>query len=233
MRGVLCDKDGGEGLEKGHVMRLGMRAQSILLVGPTGSGKTPLGAYFEEHGLNGKRCFHFDFGHQLRSIAGQGTPPEGLTEQDYAIIRAALEKGLLLENEYFFIAEKIITCFLYRNNFQENDILVLNGLPRHIGQAKDMEGIVEIKDVIVLECSPEDVCRRIRCNTGSDRTERVDDYIGMVWKKLEIFRRKTSPLIDYYANAGGAVYRIEITSSSTARDVYCDVQGYFPRDISI
>jgi len=210
-----------------------MRARSMLLVGPTGAGKTPLGDYFEERGFSGKRCFHFDFGHLLRNIAGEGSPPEGFSEEDHAFITAVLERGLLLENKNFFIAEKIITLFFHRSNFARNDILVLNGLPRHVGQAEDMEEIVEIQDIIVLECSPKDVYRRIRCNTGSDRAERVDDDIGMVRKKLEIFRRRTAPLIDYYANAGGNVCSINVSSSSTAEDLYSEVQRYFRRDISI
>jgi adenylate kinase len=201
-----------------------LRARSVLLLGPTGAGKTPLGAYLEEHGFNGKRYFHFDFGHQLRTIAGCGLPPEGFTREDHSFIKAVLEKGLLLENESFFIAEKIITLFLARSNFRDSDILVLNGLPRHVGQAGDMEKIVDIKDIIVLECSPENVYRRIRYNTGCDRAERIDDDIGMVRKKLTIFRGRTAPLVEYYAHAGCKVYSFEVTSSSTAKDVFNDLR---------
>jgi hypothetical protein len=45
---------------------------AILLVGPTGSGKTPLGALCEKKGLWQSRVFHFDFGAILRRIAAAG-----------------------------------------------------------------------------------------------------------------------------------------------------------------
>ncbi len=44
--------------------------KAILLLGPTGSGKTPLGQALEKKGLAGRRCVHFDFGANLREIAG-------------------------------------------------------------------------------------------------------------------------------------------------------------------
>ncbi len=54
-----------------------MLTNSILLLGPTGAGKSPLGNQMEQNGIRGKRCFHFDFGHELRSIAEHNLQPEG------------------------------------------------------------------------------------------------------------------------------------------------------------
>ena len=47
--------------------------KAILLLGPTGSGKSPLGDELEANGLNGRRCLHFDFGRRLRRAA-EGRP---------------------------------------------------------------------------------------------------------------------------------------------------------------
>ncbi|MCX7427258.1 MAG: hypothetical protein NTW96_16720 [Planctomycetia bacterium] len=44
------------------------RNDAMLLLGPTGSGKTPLGDLLERRGLGGRRCVHFDFGAHLRRI---------------------------------------------------------------------------------------------------------------------------------------------------------------------
>jgi adenylate kinase len=197
--------------------------RSWLLIGPTGAGKTPLGNLMEERGFNGGRCFHFDFGHQLRTFASCETPPEGFADKEIAFIRRVLREGLLLENEYFYIAKKILLLFLEQRSFGGSDTLLLNGLPRHVDQAKDVDRIAGVQSLILLECSPEDVHRRITANTGLDREGRVDDDIALVEKKLEIFRKRTAPLVEHYTKAGGGVFRIKVGSSSTAENVYSDL----------
>jgi adenylate kinase len=197
--------------------------RSLLLIGPTGAGKTPLGNFMEERGFNGGRCFHFDFGHQLRMFASCETPPEGFTDKEIAFIRGVLREGLLLENEYFYIAEKILLLFLEQRGFGGSDTLLLNGLPRHVDQARDVDRIAGVQSLILLECSPEDVHWRITANTGLDREGRVDDDIALVEKKLEIFRKRTAPLVEHYAKTGGRVLRIKVGASSTAEKVYSDL----------
>ena len=197
-----------------------MLTRSILLLGPTGAGKSPLGDQIEKKGLRGNRCFHFDFGHELRGIAGLNLPPEGFQKEDLLFIRDVLEKGLLLENEHFHIAEKIIHYFMRRNDFREEDILILNGLPRHVDQAQDMAGIVEVGGLVVLECGPEEVYSRIQKNTGMDRTGRIDDGMAMIRKKLDIFNARTAPLIEHYSNMGCVILKVRITAALTPEDAY-------------
>jgi adenylate kinase family enzyme len=197
-----------------------MLTKSILLLGPTGAGKSPLGDQIEKNGIKGKKCFHFDFGHELRSIAERDHPPEGFGERDFFFIRDVLEKGLLLDNEYFHIAEKIVRHFLLRNDFREDTVLVLNGLPRHVDQAQDMSGIVSVRSVIVLECTSEEVYRRINRNAGGDRTGRSDDSIDMISRKLEIFEARTAPLLGYYSDRGAAIVRLRITETSEPENSY-------------
>lgn len=197
-----------------------MLTGSILLLGPTGAGKSPLGNEIQKKGINGKRCFHFDFGHELRSIADLDLPPEGFQKNDLLFIRDVLERGLLLENEHFHIAEKIVHYFMRRNDFREDDILILNGLPRHVDQAIDMAGIVEVRGLVVLECEPEEVYSRIEKNTGMDRTGRIDDGIAMIRKKLDIFNARTAPLIEHYSNMGCVILKVRITAALTPEDAY-------------
>lgn len=199
-----------------------MPVNGMLLIGPTGVGKTPFGNYLEEYGVGGKRCFHFDFGHQLRSVAVHDGPAADYTAGEHEFIGKVLSEGVLLENEHFYIAEKIIDVFLHGRGFKENDILVLNGLPRHAGQALDIERKVAVTGVIVLDCSAEDIYSRIRENAGGDRMGREDDGIGMVRKKLEIFHRRTAPLIQHYETAGRDVFRLKVNYSSTAEELYSD-----------
>ncbi len=197
-----------------------MLRKSILMLGPTGVGKSPLGDRLEKNGIKGKRCFHFDFGRELRDIARPGTPPEGFKEKDVSFIRDVLENGSLLEDEHFHIAEKIICRFLRSRGVQREDVLILNGLPRHTEQARDMSAIVEVMSLVVLECGAGEVRKRIRQNTGRDRTGRADDSIVMVRKKLDIFSARTAPLIEYYSDRGCSVLKIKTTALSTPENVY-------------
>ncbi|KKK95445.1 hypothetical protein LCGC14_2672750, partial [marine sediment metagenome] len=126
----------------------------ILLLGPTGSGKTPLGELLERDGLWARRCHHFDFGRQLRRIVAAGGGG-GFTEQDMSVLRRVLRTGALLEDEHFHIAEKILRAFIESRNPGADDLIVLNGLPRHAGQARDIKAIVAIGSVVHLSCTPE------------------------------------------------------------------------------
>jgi len=195
-------------------------AEAILLIGPTGSGKTPLGSHIEQHGMSGRRCHHFDFGHELRSIADADTVPEGFTESEHQFLQDVLIKGLLLEDQHFPLAKKIVRDFLADRSFEESDILILNGLPRHTGQAQDMSELVNVTCLLVLECSAGDVCARIKGNTGGDRTDRIDDAEEMIRKKLEIFHGRTAPLIDHYAEQGSRLIKLPVHAASTAETVY-------------
>ena len=197
-----------------------MPADALLLIGPTGSGKTPLGDLFEQKGINGTRCLHFDFGSELRSIAGEAGPPGGFEDREHSFIKDVLEKGLLLENEHFHIAGKIVLHFMRRKGYRAGDLLVLNGLPRHRGQAEDMKGLVKFRGLMVLDCAAETVFVRISENSGGDRTGRADDGLALVRKKLQIFSERTEPLIDYFTDSGIPVHRFPVTPSSTADDLY-------------
>jgi len=205
-----------------------MPADAILLIGPTGAGKSPLGDHIEQRGLQGKRCHHFDFGQQLRAIAAGETPPAGFTSAEHCFIRELLEKALLLEKEHFPIAKKIVESFLRGRQYEEGDLIVLNGLPRHAGQARDMDEVVAVRTVVVLECSSSVVYKRIRKNTGGDRSGRDDDAQCLIEKKLAIFRERTEPLVEHYRAEGSAIVRVAVTAEAAAGYVYAELISSIP-----
>lgn len=104
-------------------------------------------------------------------------------------------------------------------------MLVLNGIPRHRGQAKDIATLARIHSLIVLDCSADDVLYRIRNNVGKDRTDRVDDNKELIEKKLSLFRERTAPLVDHYARSGQSVYRIRVSEEMTPREIYTIVSA--------
>jgi len=193
---------------------------AILLIGPTGSGKTPLGELLEEKGFEGRRCLHFDFGANLRKIADPNSAADILRKEDFDVIRSVLRSGALLEDQQFHIAEKILFWFIAEKNAGPDDFIVLNGLPRHIGQAKMIDSLIKIDRVIFLNCSPEVVFERIRTNAGDDRGGRVDDSLAEIENKLRIFSERTSALVEHYRCEGAKIIQIDVDAAMRAEEIW-------------
>src|SRR5512144_3141650 len=148
-----------------------MRHQAVLLIGPTGSGKSPFGDWLQFHGLWSRACHHFDFGACLRQIAAG--PASDFTEEEIGYLRDVVAQGALLENRTFYLAARILEDYVRSRHVLNGDLLVMNGLPRHVGQAEDLEAHLEFLAVFSLQCSAETVWERLQRNTGGDRLLRA------------------------------------------------------------
>jgi adenylate kinase family enzyme len=194
---------------------------AVLLLGPTGSGKSPLGEYIARNGLFGKKAHHLDFGAELRDVLSRNYSSSLFSVADVAFIRDVLEQGLLLENQHFALARKILVSFLDRSGFSSDDILILNGIPRHTGQADDIASVASILVLVLLECSVDSMFCRLRENTGGDRIGRIDDEAALVGSKLRLFNERTAPLIDHYRNTRTTtIISLMINDTTTAEDAY-------------
>jgi len=170
--------------------------RAVLLLGPTGSGKSPVGALLERRG--GFR--HFDFGAELRAAAAgeRGLPPD-----DAAFVHHLLDTHALLPDEQFSIAQALLDAFLSRVGFDpDREVLVLNGLPRRVTQARALAERVRVGHVLVLECDAEAVRARVACRRrgeGLDHAGREDDAAEAVARKLALYAQETEPLVAHYA----------------------------------
>ena len=196
------------------------RNRAVLLLGPTSSGKTPLGDLIAERGLWGARCVHFDFGANLRRLVERDVPDELVSRADLDFLRDVLQSGALLEDEHFPLAERILRSFLRQSGADAHTLVVLNGLPRHVGQAEAAGAIVGVVAVIHLRCSTEVILERIRSNVGGDRTRRVDDDEPSVRRKLALFRERTAPLVDHYRASGARIETVDVTATTTPSDAW-------------
>jgi adenylate kinase family enzyme len=204
---------------------------AILLLGPTGAGKTPLGQILEEQGLYGWRCLHFDFGANLREVVDCSRPDDWIAASEIEFLRTVLDSGALLEDEHFPLAARVLQRFVARSVGQDTGLpdrsrleacptIVLNGLPRHVGQAEAMKETVRVQLVICLACSPDVVIERIRTNIGGDRTLRKDDDLDAVTRKLAVFQKRTAPLVAYFQQRGATLATIHVSAAMGAADMW-------------
>ncbi|NLH76087.1 MAG: hypothetical protein GX465_03520 [Acidobacteria bacterium] len=195
---------------------------SLLLVGPTGSGKSPLGRELERRGWRGRPCAHFDFGENLRAeAASAAVSPFGLTDDERAAVRRSLATGALFEDGDLPLVFKVLAGFAAaRDLARTGALLVLNGLPRHAGQAAALERIVRVEAVISLEASAEVIRERLRLDPGGDRAGRTDDTLASVARRLADYRLRTAPLVGHYRERGARIVTVEVTADMTAAEAF-------------
>ena len=183
--------------------------QAILLLGPTGAGKTPLGDWLEANGLCGRPCHHFDFGANLRAIAAS-SPSDSFSSDEIEFLKRVLTQGALLENKSFHLALKILNCFVARRCVRSEHWLILNGLPRHVGQVQALDRYVRVCALVQLDCHSSVVRERLRRDTGGDRAGRADDHEELVTRKLAIYEERTRPLVAHYRQRGAKLVSIPV-----------------------
>jgi len=218
---------------------------ALLLLGPTGSGKTPLGDLIEQRGLWGRRLVHFDFGAQMRSAVERHRAdpllPAVKTPQtttaaaraqfsaaEIAFLQDVLERGALLEDEHFHLAARLLRAFLHSRHADEKTWLVLNGLPRHVGQARALAPLAHVRIVAVLDCPAEIVLERIRSNIAGDRAERADDEPELVARKLAVYQQRTAPLLVWYEQRAARVERLTVGPTTTPVEMWQELSGREP-----
>ncbi|MBU0536537.1 MAG: nucleoside monophosphate kinase [Nanoarchaeota archaeon] len=187
--------------------------KAILLVGPTSSGKSPLGDTLQELGYLGQDCVHFDFGEELRRVASGKNVHFDIDES--VQVAEILDACRLLDQPDYWIAERILRSY-------QNDprLMVLNGFPRDVPQAEMMDTLVSINKLIILDAPLEVLLERIRLNTGGDRTGRDDDSHEKVQLKLKTYQDRTTPIVRHYFVKGIEPFYIPVEADTTPEMMY-------------
>ena len=178
-----------------------MRFKSILLFGAPGSGK----------GTQGKIIgtipgfYHSATGDIFRSLDLQSEM--GRIFWEYA------GKGKLVPDEITIrLWKQYIQGLEMINQFHpNNEILVLDGIPRNLKQAQLLDETIEVVKVIHLVCT--DLSKMIeRLRRRALRENRFDDASDeVIRRRLEVYERDTRPVLGYYPP--DRVVRVEATMS--------------------
>lgn len=192
---------------------------NCIFLGPPGVGKgTHAKLIFEKHGIP-----QISTGDMLRANIKQGT---GLGKQAQTYI----DQGELVPDD--------LVIRMVEERLAQPDCLkgyILDGFPRTVPQAEALSGFAKIDRVIDLvadnsfilgnlsgrrvcgDCGATYHTRRLNGATtcaacGGQLIHRVDDHPETILNRLEVYHKKTEPLIEYYKKAG-LLTVVEVESS--------------------
>jgi adenylate kinase len=165
-----------------------MKYRTYLLLGAPGSGK----------GTQGKilgaipRFFHLSMGEVFRALDTR--TPIGKKFIDYS------SKGQLVPDEVTMeLLRAHIGHLVGLHTFKPDiDSLVLDGVPRNVGQAKIMKDMIDVRKVFHLSC-PDREQLVVRIRKRALKENRFDDANEeTIRRRLTTYDNESKPLLDFY-----------------------------------
>jgi adenylate kinase len=178
-----------------------MRYKTILLLGAPGSGKGTQGKILG----NIPGFFHSATGDIFRSLDLQSEI--GRVFWEYA------GKGKLVPDDVTIrVWKQFIKGMEMINQFHpDGEIIVLDGIPRNVNQARLLEDTIDVARVIHLDCVDEaKMVERLR--RRALRENRFDDASDeVIQRRLKVYNAETRPILDFYPKE--KIIRVEATNS--------------------
>jgi adenylate kinase len=171
--------------------------RSILLFGAPGSGKGTMGK-----ALGAIPGFvHCACGDVFRNL--DLTSPLGKTFIEYSA------KGLLVPDDYTIALwkETVDGWVATRTLLPERDVLVLDGIPRNLEQARILDQFIQVEKIFYLVCSDEDLMierlrrRALKENRWDDASDEV------IRRRWAVYEEETRPVLDFYPS--GVVQQVD------------------------
>jgi|SRR3989344_2076951 len=128
-------------------------------------------------------------------------------------IKEAMEKGELVDSEamHNLLQEHL-------NQAEHKNGTLLDGHPRTLGEAEELDKIWNVDRVIYINISDEEAVKRLTAR------RRVDDKPDIIKKRLEIYHKETMPVLDHYRQKG---FLEEINGERLIEDISADIQSRF------
>jgi adenylate kinase len=192
-----------------------MKYKTFLLFGAPGSGK----------GTQGKtlgsipRFFHCPCGDVFRSIDTRTNVGRAFLEYS--------SKGQLVPDEVTVeLWKAAIGAAVDAHKFKPDiDILVLDGIPRNVNQARIMDEMIDVEKVFHLSCpNRETLFSRLKKRALKDN--RLDDANEQViHRRLAIYEDESKPVLTYYSKEKVAVVDATQPPAKVLFDILASVNG--------
>jgi adenylate kinase len=201
---------------------LGVIILKIVLLGAPGVGKGTQAKLISES----FNIPHISTGDIFRSNISQGTPL-GIKANEF------MKKGMLVPDE--------LTISIVKDRLNNEDCkngFLLDGFPRNLFQAKELDSILAesnqyldkvvlidvAKDLIIERMAGRRFCTKCgssyhvkfnpsklgdKCEScGENLIQRQDDKEDIVLDRLNVYNKSTKPLVDYYSSKG-LLYKVQ------------------------
>ncbi|MBV0925001.1 adenylate kinase [Halomicroarcula limicola] len=182
----------------------------ILILGPPGAGKGTQSANLAEE---------YDVEHVTTGDALRNNKDMDISDMDteYDTPREYMEAGDLVPDD--------VVNAIVEEALSEADGFVLDGYPRNLDQAEELEGMTDLDVILSLEVPREELVERLTgrrvcddcganyhvefnppeeegvCDEcGGELIQRDDDNEESVRNRLDVFEENTAPVIDHYEN---------------------------------
>jgi adenylate kinase len=165
-----------------------MKYHTYLLFGAPGSGKGTQGRSLGSI----PRFFHCACGDVFRTL-----------DTRTKVGRAFLEyssKGQLVPDEITVeLWRAHIDAAVEAHEFKPDiDVLVLDGIPRNVGQAKIMDEVIDVQKVFHLSC-PDRAQLFTRLKKRALKDNRLDDANEeVIHRRLQTYEKESKPVLEYY-----------------------------------
>jgi adenylate kinase len=192
-----------------------MKYKTFILFGAPGSGK----------GTQGKtlgtipRFFHCPCGDVFRSM-------DTRTKVGKAFLDFSSKGQLVPDNITVELWKAAIDAAVDAHKFKPDiDTLVLDGIPRNVGQAGIMEEMIDVKKVFHLACpNRETLFGRLKKRALKDN--RLDDANEQViQKRLDIYESESKPVLAYYSKDRITVVDAMQPPSKVLFDILASLNG--------
>lgn len=162
--------------------------QALLLIGLPGSGKSTQGKILAS--LPG--IHYWEAGEALRAV----DPDSDLGR----MIHRQISRGELIPDELAvsLCLDDLEAHVIAGAYHPATDLLVLDGIPRTVGQATLLDERVAVIKILHLVCDDvEQVVQRLRQRAAQQgRADDADEHV--IRHRLEVYQRDTAPVLEYY-----------------------------------
>lgn len=185
------------------------KLRAVLIFGPPGSGKGTQGKFLSSAGNH----YHLSSGDIFRGLSPES--PAGKVYHSYASEGKLVPDEITIEIWHHYVMGLIAT----NRYFPDEQLILLDGIPRTKHQADILDSYVEVQKIILLESKSKDVLvQRLKRRALIER--RFDDSDEKVLRsRMEIYEQETIPVLAHYPEEKIVRFDAELRPLEVLRDI--------------